>query len=222
MRTLRPTGRGPRSDRILTGHQLMTGEIVPTWMRRAPQPGDRPPAPGALAVVQGFANTHFDLEGDFGADVLHSPEALAGWLLAAGLLAGAARLEQADLERALELRTGLRALAAAPDSEAGRRGRECLDALAAQAPIQLRFTAPTPMLSGVPGAGFPGAVGALLAICAQAMLDGRWSRLKVCPGHHCGWLFYDHSRNRSGRWCSMSVCGGREKARAHYRRQRGA
>jgi predicted RNA-binding Zn ribbon-like protein len=199
----------------------MTGERVATWTRLAPQPGDRRPAPGALAVVQGFANTHFDLEGDFGAEVLHSPEALAAWLHAAGLLAGETRLEPADLERALVLRASLRALAAAPDSQAARRGRECLDAQAAQAPIRLRFTAPTPVLSPATEAGFPGAVGALLAISAQAMLDGGWSRLKVCPGHHCGWLFYDHSRNRSGRWCSMSVCGGREKARAHYRRQRG-
>jgi predicted RNA-binding Zn ribbon-like protein len=60
----------------------------------------------------------------------------------------------------------------------------------------------------------------LLAILAEAMVDGSWQRLKACPGRHCGWVFYDHSRNNSGRWCSMSVCGGREKARAHYHRQR--
>jgi predicted RNA-binding Zn ribbon-like protein len=52
------------------------------------------------------------------------------------------------------------------------------------------------------------------------MIDGRWQRMKACPGEHCGWVFYDHSRNNSGRWCSMAVCGGRTKARAHYRRQR--
>jgi predicted RNA-binding Zn ribbon-like protein len=52
------------------------------------------------------------------------------------------------------------------------------------------------------------------------MLDGTWRRLKVCPGDHCGWAFYDHSRNQTGRWCSMSVCGGRAKARAHYHRHR--
>jgi predicted RNA-binding Zn ribbon-like protein len=52
------------------------------------------------------------------------------------------------------------------------------------------------------------------------MLDGTWDRLKACPGHDCGWAFYDHSRNQTGRWCSMSVCGGRAKARAHYHRRR--
>jgi predicted RNA-binding Zn ribbon-like protein len=33
-------------------------------------------------------------------------------------------------------------------------------------------------------------------------------------------MFFDNSRNQSGRWCSMSVCGGREKAKTHYRRRR--
>jgi predicted RNA-binding Zn ribbon-like protein len=65
-----------------------------------------------------------------------------------------------------------------------------------------------------------GALGVVLAITARAMVDGSWSRLKVCPGEDCGWAFYDHSRNQTGRWCSMSVCGGRAKARAHYRRRR--
>jgi predicted RNA-binding Zn ribbon-like protein len=59
----------------------------------------------------------------------------------------------------------------------------------------------------------------LLAIALRAMIDGRWQRLKTCPGEHCGWVFYDHSRNNSGRWCSMAVCGGRTKARTHYQRR---
>jgi predicted RNA-binding Zn ribbon-like protein len=64
-----------------------------------------------------------------------------------------------------------------------------------------------------------GAIGVLLAIVAEAMLDGSWSRMKACPGRHCGWVFYDRSKNGTGRWCSMAVCGGREKARSYYRRR---
>jgi predicted RNA-binding Zn ribbon-like protein len=60
----------------------------------------------------------------------------------------------------------------------------------------------------------------IVAIVGRAMIEGTWSRLKVCPGHDCGWAFYDNSRNLSGRWCSMAVCGGRAKARAHYQRLR--
>jgi len=36
----------------------------------------------------------------------------------------------------------------------------------------------------------------------------------------CGYLFIDHSRNRSRRWCSMESCGNRAKVHRHYRRQR--
>jgi predicted RNA-binding Zn ribbon-like protein len=58
------------------------------------------------------------------------------------------------------------------------------------------------------------------AFAATAIADGSWRRLKVCPGEDCGWAFYEHSRNRTGRWCSMAVCGGHAKARSHYRRLR--
>jgi predicted RNA-binding Zn ribbon-like protein len=58
----------------------------------------------------------------------------------------------------------------------------------------------------------------LLMAIHLATLDGSWLRLKACQ--HCDWLFYDGSRNRSGRWCSMTACGGRQKAKAYRRRQR--
>jgi predicted RNA-binding Zn ribbon-like protein len=76
------------------------------------------------------------------------------------------------------------------------------------------------VLSAAGPEGLDAGVATLLAIATRAMIDGCWRRLKSCPGEHCGWAFYDHSRNNSSRWCSMAVCGGRTKARAHYRRQR--
>ncbi|MBV8768135.1 MAG: ABATE domain-containing protein [Hyphomicrobiales bacterium] len=45
-------------------------------------------------------------------------------------------------------------------------------------------------------------------------------RLKQCSGEHCGWVFFDMTKNRSRRWCEMSVCGNRAKASAHYRRSK--
>jgi predicted RNA-binding Zn ribbon-like protein len=63
------------------------------------------------------------------------------------------------------------------------------------------------------------ALGLLATIVAVAQLDGSWSRLKACRGDHCGWAFYDHSRNQAGSWCAMSVCGSRAKAR-HYRQRK--
>ena len=63
-------------------------------------------------------------------------------------------------------------------------------------------------------------VGLVVAVVAEAQAAGTWRRLKACPGKHCGWVFYDHSRSATSTWCSMAVCGGREKARAYRRRSR--
>src|SRR5215211_1975630 len=41
------------------------------------------------------------------------------------------------------------------------------------------------------------AIGGLYAITARAMVEGSWNKLKACPGRHCGWVFYDRSRNQS-------------------------
>ncbi len=206
---------------MLTANSGMSGESEDPGSRPL-QPGSRSPAPGSLALVQAFINTHFDLERDYGAEALSSAAALAEWLGRAGLIEFGAAVRDRDLGRALTTREALRALARAGASEPRplRLARERLDAVAAGARIEVRFGPSGARFIAAPGTSVDGAIGALLAIVAQAIADGSWSRLKICPGDHCGWAFYDHSRNRSGRWCSMSVCGGRDKARAHYRRRR--
>lgn len=186
----------------------------------APQPGGREPAPGGLALVQAFLNTHYDLTAEHGGEVLVHPDALAAWLASRGLLVREARLEPADLERAVSVREGLRALALANNGEPADAGAvEALQRASVGAVTEVRiepggasFTASSPRT-------LDAALGPLLARAAAAMLDGTWARLKACPGRHCGWAFYDHSRNQSARWCSMKICGDREKARAYYRRQ---
>ncbi|AZU62422.1 CGNR zinc finger domain-containing protein [Neobacillus mesonae] len=45
-------------------------------------------------------------------------------------------------------------------------------------------------------------------------------RVSQCEGDHCGWLFFDTSRNRSRRWCSMADCGNRAKARRFYQNKK--
>ena len=195
-----------------------------TASRRAPasvQPGGRPPAPGDLAVVQAFINSHYDLEVDHGADLLGTPAALSKWLAAHRLIEAPVAAGEADLRRALAAREGLRALARANGNSRVGVGDALglLERAARGAPVELAFGVDGPYFVGG-DRGVAGAVGVLMAVTARAMIDGSWRQLKVCPGEDCGWAFYDHSRNQAGRWCSMSVCGGRAKARAHYRRQR--
>jgi len=201
----------------MTGESGSSSTVRPgAW--HEPQPGSREPAPGELALVQAFVNSHYDLELEHGADLFATPVALSRWLeRRGGVEARSDSLTERDVRRAVAVREGLRALAGGSDSASSLAA---LNEAAAGAAIEVRFTPSGP--SFVPGEGgrLDHALAIVLAIAATAMIDGSWTRLKVCPGVDCGWLFYDHSRNQSGRWCSMAVCGGRAKARAHYRRRR--
>lgn len=190
----------------------MTGRFDP-----GPQSGGRPPAPGRLGLVQAFVNSHFSLEADRGADLLATPAGLRRWLERRGLDPG--RVSGADRVLAVGVREGLRALLAehndAPvDAVARERLREATAGLTAGYEITGDgATVPVPA-----GAGVPAALGLVLAVVHEAWSAGTWRRLKACPGDHCGWAFYDNSRNASSHWCSMQVCGGRQKARAYRRR----
>lgn len=184
------------------------------------QPGDRTPAPGDLGLVQSFVNTSWDLDHD-GEEELRSPRELAAWLSERRLLGADATLTTADLRRALDVREGLRALlftnnGADLDEEAIERLNRALG----RTTLAVRFGADAgPELSST-GRDLDAALGSLASIVAVAQIDGSWSHLKACPGDHCGWAFYDHSRNQSGHWCSMSICGSRSKAREYRRRRR--
>jgi predicted RNA-binding Zn ribbon-like protein len=185
-----------------------------------PQPGGRAPAPGELALIQRFLNTRWNLRDEHGGEVFASPRALADWLASQGLIDPGARLEQADVERALAVREGLRALAFANNGRQLDQG--AVDAMrkaarGAATGIDIDRDGPHFVVSAA--TGLNAAIGALYAITARAMLEGSWTKLKACPGRHCGWVFYDQSRNQSARWCSMKVCGDREKSRAYYRRK---
>jgi predicted RNA-binding Zn ribbon-like protein len=49
----------------------------------------------------------------------------------------------------------------------------------------------------------------------------RATRVGVCGGGNCGWLFFDESRGKRRRWCDMSDCGSRAKARRYYEKHKG-
>jgi predicted RNA-binding Zn ribbon-like protein len=45
------------------------------------------------------------------------------------------------------------------------------------------------------------------------LTTGPTTRLKQCPGDHCGWFFLDTTKRGNRRWCSMSECGQEAKNR---------
>jgi predicted RNA-binding Zn ribbon-like protein len=181
------------------------------------EPGARPPAPEPLRLVQRFVNSN---DRERGRDAFASQSALADWLRDAGLPGG--RLDQAALARAIALREALRALLLAnnglPLDEAALA---TLNAEASRSGVAVRFTAANVELE-LAGRGLDRALGQIIATVFQAMLDGTWSRLKACRREACRWVFYDHSKNRSGSWCTMDICGNRVKTSAYWRRRRSA
>jgi predicted RNA-binding Zn ribbon-like protein len=186
-------------------------------------PGESSPektAPQPLYLVQRFVNS-VDLES--GEDELTTPEALRSWFAERGLLESGARTSDADLERARDVREGLRAVLLVNNGLPLDEAKiQRLDRAAKDALVRLRFP-PGEDPELVPdAAGVDGAIGRLLAIVAASVEQGHWARLKACPREECEWAFYDRSKNRSGRWCQMEVCGNLAKARAFRERRRAA
>jgi predicted RNA-binding Zn ribbon-like protein len=182
-----------------------------------PQSGGRSPAPGRLALVQAFENSFYDLGEQRGMDHFATREGLADWLEQRGFDAG--EVSEADLRRAVAVRNGLRAIlaehnGALRDAPAVASLREAADGL----PVAIGIDDDGGTWPVVLGRGVTGALGLVMAIVHETRADGTWRRLKACPGHHCGWAFYDRSVSQTSTWCSMKVCGGREKARAYRRR----
>ncbi|HVW17504.1 MAG TPA: CGNR zinc finger domain-containing protein [Solirubrobacteraceae bacterium] len=177
-------------------------------------------APGALDVVRRFVNT-FDAE-DL-AEALDSPAALARWLRQNGLADGTVRPSREDLLHAYALREALRAVLVAHHGEPlDPHVPPFLDEAARRARLAVRFDAHGDARVVAEAPGVDGALGRLLAIVHDAIGQGTWERLKVCPADDCQVAFYDRSRNRSAVWCDMKVCGNRAKARGYRARRGGA
>jgi predicted RNA-binding Zn ribbon-like protein len=176
-------------------------------------------APGQLELVRGFVNT---LELETCEDVVGDSGGLKTWLAEHRLLEPGAPVSPMAVQRAAAVREALRWLLRSnagepvdPDAVA------TLEAAVHWSRLTVVFD-DRGRIRVEPGRpGVAGAVGRLLAIVADAMADGTWSRLKACGASDCRWAFYDHTRNRSGRWCSMAVCGNRAKVRAYRTRQEG-
>jgi predicted RNA-binding Zn ribbon-like protein len=55
---------------------------------------------------------------------------------------------------------------------------------------------------------------------AELLTSPKLSRVKVCGGEGCGWLFLDESRNASRKWCESRDCGNRERVRQYLARKK--
>jgi len=175
-------------------------------------------APGELELVRRFVNTR-DIEE--GSDELESPESLLYWFAGMDLLnEDGATADEKDLERALALREGIRALLLANNGEEIETvSISELNRAASSVCLTVRFDDDGSPTLKPESPGVPAALGRILTAVVRATDEGTWGRLKVCTNDACQWAFYDHSKNRSGKWCTMEVCGNRMKARTFRQRQ---
>jgi predicted RNA-binding Zn ribbon-like protein len=183
------------------------------------QPAGRAPAPPPLDLVQDFVNTEIAV---WAVDDIATPDALAHWLRSRGLLADVAGVDASSFVRARALRRVLRELACRntrgelPEAEL----RAEFAAIAAELRLRVELGERGEMRLEPDEDGVNGGLAELLSRVFEAQASGTWRRLKSCPGPHCGWLFFDGSRNASSRWCSMSICGNRTKTAAYRQRRR--
>ena len=196
---------------------------------------DSPSRAGTLDLVAGalaldFANTASGRGGPQHLEHLREPADVLTWAEHAGVIdartakraaralaAGAPRFLTL-LEDALALREAIYRIAAAlaekrspAEADLALVKAACARAIAAAelapGPDGFRWRWPTdPPL--------PETILGPLALSAAGLLrEGDLSRIKQCAGEHCGWLFFDLTKNKSRRWCEMSACGNRAKAK---------
>ena len=175
---------------------------------------ERDPAPGQLRLVEHLVNSVEVADGAH--DQIATPEGLAAWLAEAGY---PAHPTEADVERMLQVREGLRSVLEANSGESvDPAAVASLNRALADSSVQLHMGD-----DGSPGLVADDGIDCFVADLATAMLaataDGTWARLKICRDDTCRWAFYDRSKNRSGAWCSMDDCGSKAKMRAYRQRR---
>jgi len=207
------------------------------------QPNPPPPSrAGRLTLVGGaacldFANTSSGRGTALLQEHLRSYDLLLVWSEHAGVVSPGERRRLARLaarqprvaarvlRRALALREAIHAIGAAL-AHAGRPPAAALAVVnrefaAAMAQARLR---PADGGFALDWAGVPAALDSVLRplvrSAAELLLGPLRDRVKQCPGHGCGWIFLDLTKNRNRRWCEMEVCGTRHKIRRYRERRR--
>jgi predicted RNA-binding Zn ribbon-like protein len=183
----------------------------------------RADAPAPLDVVQDLVNTWFGRLSGGGDEGLQSPVDLARWCRGHGVPVADEAVTEGELELALIVREGLRAVLARHNDAVQPVDEAALDKLEGIAPelgLRVSFSDDEPGLHPQAGSPVRQMMATLLAAAVLAGRDRTWHRLKVCREPRCRAAFYDGSRNASGVWCSMSACGTAAKQRAFVERRR--
>jgi predicted RNA-binding Zn ribbon-like protein len=177
------------------------------------------PAPGDLELVRAFLSLH-DHEERNPDSLPPSHESLRWWLGSKGLVEIDESTKDQDLAWALRVRDALTAKVQENMGEPRNEpATQFLNRAAEETGLRVCFGCNDEKPIHVEATGVRGAIGLILGSAFLAELDGRWERFRICHDPGCSAVFFDRSKNKSGKWCSMSSCGNRAKVRAFRERQ---
>jgi predicted RNA-binding Zn ribbon-like protein len=148
-------------------------------------------------------------------ELLDTPEALARWLLSAGLATSAPKTTAKDLLIARQLREAIYAVAGRFGATETKEARQTLNRIAAG-------VAAVPCLQADGTVHLAGGASALLVTLAREAVhlfgSETATRIRQCQSSTCTLYFIDTSRKGDRRWCSMSACGNQAKVTEFRRR----
>jgi predicted RNA-binding Zn ribbon-like protein len=147
-------------------------------------------------------------------DLLTTPDDLAEWAAASGVLAGPTRATRSDLTAAVHLREAVYRLVLASGDGSPFDPEDCevLNRAARRVPVRCELRPDGTVVRH----GTIGNVLSTLARDAVGLLVEPPGRVKECAAPRCTRLYVDRSHRGSRRWCDMMRCGNRAKA-AVYR-----
>jgi predicted RNA-binding Zn ribbon-like protein len=175
-------------------------------------------APDALDLIRRFCNT---CNHESGADRFETIEGLRQWLDDQQLSTVDESPDESDRRRLVAVREHLRSHALAHhDASVDSVFAVPLEGCLVDVPIALNVDGGRLAILPTAPDVASRTVGLLSIAVMDAQRSDQWRRFKACPS--CEWVFYDRSKNHSGRWCSMNACGGRAKVAAFRERQREA
>jgi predicted RNA-binding Zn ribbon-like protein len=171
-------------------------------------------APDGWDVIRQFCNT---ANRESGADRFETATGLQLWLEAHGNKGATPGSD--DRARILAFRELIRSHALAHHDRTSGAG---IDAALARhlEGVELTLIVRNGQLETVPASRgtVDQTIGTVAIAIMAAQREDCWKRFKAC--RHCEWVFYDRSKNQSGRWCSMNACGGRAKVAAFREREK--
>jgi predicted RNA-binding Zn ribbon-like protein len=182
--------------------------------------------PHELALLYEFLNsadmrTYFEKgEQHLPSDEWKTPDELASWMRARGLINRGKVVTLADHKRAQELRGALRSwLQFTPETRAtAREHTELVNRVSGLYPLIVKIDH-NGSASLQPAKGVT-ALGRVLAEFFSLAESDRLNRLKMCSSDECRWVFFDRSKPGNRRWCSSSLCGNRQKTRDYRSRSK--